>query len=290
MRIANVRGRLSLVDGSLAVDVESASGGTFSADPAAVFARWDEFATWVVERDVAQDPAAAAFEARDLGAPSPGARQVFGIGLNYADHAAEAGLPVPEQPVVFTKFASSVTGPVTDVELAGDSVDWEAELVVVMGRGGRHIDIADAPARIAGYTVGQDVSERTVQWQGQPAQFSMGKSFSGFAPTGPVLVTLDEFADPARLQISCAITDVTGITTTMQNGSTDQLIFSIPDLVSRLSQVVELLPGDLIFTGTPPGIGAARTPPRFLAAGEVLSTEIEGIGKLTQRFVSVART
>jgi len=288
MRIANVRGRLSLVDGSLAVDVESASGGRFSADPAAVFARWDEFTTWAAERDVTQDPAATTFDAGDLGAPSPGARQVFGIGLNYADHAAEAGLPVPEQPVVFTKFASSVTGPVTDVELVGDTVDWEAELVVVIGRGGRHIDIADDPARIAGYTAGQDISERTVQWQGQPAQFSIGKSFAGFAPTGPVLVTLDELADPDRLRISCAIADVTGITTTMQDGSTDQLIFSIPDLVSRLSEVVELLPGDLIFTGTPPGVGAARTPPRFLAAGEVLVTEIEGIGQLIQRFVTAA--
>lgn len=288
MRIANVRSRLSLVDGSLAVDVELASAGRFSADPAAVFPRWDEFRTWAAERDVTQDPPAATFDAGDLGAPSPGARQVFGIGLNYADHAAEAGLPVPEQPVVFTKFASCVTGPVTDVELSGDTVDWEAELVVVIGRGGRHIGIDDASASIAGYTAGQDLSDRTVQWQGQPAQFSLGKSFAGFAPTGPALVTLDELHDPARLHISCAITDDAGTTTTMQDGSTDQLIFSIPDLVSRLSDVVELLPGDLIFTGTPPGIGAARTPPRFLAAGEVLVTEIEGIGKLTQRFVTAA--
>lgn len=286
MRIANVRGRLSLIEGSLAVDVESASGGEFGADPAAVFARWDEFAAWAAERDVALDPSAATFDVSDLGAPSPGARQVFGIGLNYADHAAEAGLPIPEHPLVFTKFASSVTGPVTEVELVGDTVDWEAELVVVIGRGGRHIDVADTPAHIAGYTAGQDISERTVQWQGQPAQFSIGKSFAGFAPTGPVLVTLDELDDPERLHLSCAITDASGATTTMQSGSTEQLIFSIPDLISRLSEVVELLPGDLLFTGTPPGIGAARTPPRFLAAGEVLTTEIEGIGRLIQRFVA----
>ncbi len=288
MRIANVRGRLSLVDGSLAVDVDSASGGEFSADPAAVYARWQEFKAWATHQDVAQSPAAAAFDPGDLGAPSPGARQVFGIGLNYADHAAEAGLPIPEHPLVFTKFASSVTGPVTEVELVGDTVDWEAELVVVIGRGGRRIDVADAPAHIAGYTVGQDLSERTVQWQGQPAQFSVGKSFAGFAPTGPVLVTLDEFDDPSRLQISCAITDVDGSTLTVQNGSTDQLIFSIPELISRLSDVVELLPGDLIFTGTPPGIGAARKPPRFLVAGEVLTTEIESIGRLVQRFIPAA--
>lgn len=289
MRIANVRDRLSLVEGSMAVDVESASAGQFSADPAAIFARWDEFAAWATERDVTQDPAGTMFQAGDLGAPSPGARQVFGIGLNYADHAAEAGLPVPDQPLVFTKFASCVTGPVTDVELSGDTVDWEAELVVVIGRGGRHIDVVDAPSHIAGYTAGQDLSDRTVQWRGEPAQFSIGKSFAGYAPTGPVVLTLDELPDPARLRISCAITDVDGNTTTMQDGSTHQLIFSIPELVSRLSAVVELLPGDLIFTGTPPGIGAARTPPRFLTAGEVLVTEIEGIGKLTQRFVPAAQ-
>ena len=286
MRIANVRGRLSLVDGSQAIDVESASAGRFGADPAAIFARWDEFSSWAGGRHVAGDPAASSFDDGDVGAPSPGARQVFGIGLNYADHAAEAGLPLPEQPLVFTKFASSVTGPVTEVALVGDTVDWEAELVVVIGRGGRFIDIADAPSRIAGYTAGQDLSERTVQWQGQPAQFSIGKSFAGFAPTGPVLVTADELTDPQRLRISCAITEVSGATTTMQDGSTDQLIFSIPELVSRLSNVVELLPGDLIFTGTPPGVGAARKPPRFLAVGEVLVTEIEGIGRLTQRFVA----
>ena len=286
MRIANVRGRLSLVVGSSAVDVESASAGTFGADPAAIFARWDEFAAWADQRNVAEDPAATPFAEGDLGAPSPSARQVFGIGLNYADHAAEAGLPTPENPLVFTKFASCVTGPVTDVPLAGDTVDWEAELVVVIGRGGRDIDAADAIAHVAGYTVGQDLSERTVQWQGQPAQFNLGKSFAGFAPTGPALVTLNEFADPHRLRIGCAITDVAGATTTMQDGSTDQLIFTVPEIVSRLSHVVELLPGDLIFTGTPPGVGAARKPPRFLAAGETLVTEIEGIGSLTQRFVA----
>jgi 2,4-diketo-3-deoxy-L-fuconate hydrolase len=289
VRIATIRGRLSLVDGPVAVDVETASEGTFSADPAAIYARWDEFSTWAADRSVADDPEAESFDERDLGAPSPGARQVFGIGLNYADHAAESGLPIPEHPVVFTKFASSVTGPVTDVVLAGETVDWEAELVVVIGRGGRHIAVADAHEHVAGYTAGQDLSERTVQWQGQPAQFSIGKSFAGFAPTGPVLATLDEFADADRLRISCTITDPAGASTVVQDGSTEQLIFSVPEIISRLSDVVELLPGDLIFTGTPPGVGAGMKPPRFLVEGELLVTEIDGIGRLTQRMVA-ART
>ena len=285
MRIANIRGRLNLVEGSVAVDVEAASGGTFSADPAAIYARWDDFADWAAAHTVADDPQATAFTERDLDAPSPRARQVFGIGLNYADHAAEAGLPIPENPVVFTKFASAVTGPVTDVTLPGETVDWEAELVVVIGRGGRHIVAQDAHAHIAGYTVGQDLSERTVQWQGNPAQFSIGKSFAGFAPTGPVLATLDEFADPNCLRLSCVITGREGMSTTVQDGCTDQLIFSVPEIISRLSAVVELLPGDLVFTGTPPGVGAGIKPPRFLVEDDVLVTEIEGIGRLTQRFV-----
>ncbi len=169
--------------------------------------------------------------------------------------------------------------------LPGATVDWEAELVVVIGHGGRHIAASDARAHIAGYTVGQDLSERTVQWQGQPAQFSIGKSYEGFAPTGPVVVTLDEFADPDRLRISCTITDRDGKATAVQDGHTDQLIFSVPEIISRLSEVVELLPGDLIFTGTPPGVGAGMKPPRFLVDGDVLVTEIEGIGRLVQRLV-----
>jgi 2,4-didehydro-3-deoxy-L-rhamnonate hydrolase len=288
MRIANLKGRLSLIEGSVAVDVETASGGTFDADPAAVYARWVEFSRWADGYAVAGDPQATTFDERDLGAPSPGARQVFGIGLNYADHAAEAGLPIPEHPVVFTKFASSVTGPVTDVALPGTTVDWEAELVVVIGRGGRNIATEDAHTHVAGYTAGQDISERTVQWQGQPAQFSIGKSYAGFAPTGPVLVALDEFASPDRLRISCTITDPTGTSTAVQDSFTDQLIFSVAEIISRLSDVVELLPGDIIFTGTPPGVGSGMKPPRFLVDGDVVVTEIEGIGKLRQRMVAPA--
>ena len=286
MRIANNNGRLALVSGQHILDVETASGGTFAADPMAVFARWGELQAWAGGIDIAGHPDASPLAEATLGAVSPRPRQVIGIGLNYADHAAESGLPLPEKPVVFTKFSSSVAGPDVDVPLPGDSVDWEAELVVVIGAGGRHIAAADARSRIAGYTVGQDLSERTVQWQDQPPQFSIGKSFENFAPTGPVIVTLDEFADASVLAISATIVGADGSETRVQHGSTDQLVFSVEELVVRLSEIVELLPGDLIFTGTPPGVGAGRTPKRFLVAGETLVTEIEGIGKITQRFVA----
>lgn len=286
MRIANLSNRLVLVEGALALDVQSASEGRFASDPALVFAEWDAFRAWATAIDVTGRGDAVEFDAATLGAPSPRPPQVIGVGLNYADHAAEAGLDIPDQPVVFTKFASALAGPDVDVHLPGDTVDWEAELVVVIGRGGRDIPAAEARDRIAGYTVGQDLSERTVQWQGQPAQFSIGKSFENFAPTGPVIVTLDEFSDPDNLRLSATIFGADGTATRVQDGATDKLIFPISDLISRLSRIIELLPGDVVFTGTPPGVGAGMNPKRFLIAGETLVTEIEGIGTITQRFTA----
>ncbi|WP_223695308.1 fumarylacetoacetate hydrolase family protein [Leifsonia poae] len=264
--------------------MERASEGAFASEPEGVFARWRELTEWARDVDVAGHPDSIAYGPFELGAPSPRPQQVFGIGLNYADHAEESGLAIPEHPVVFTKFASSVTGPDADVRLPGDTVDWEAELVVVIGAPGRRIAAGDALDHVAGFTVGQDLSERTVQWQGSPAQFSVGKSFEAFAPTGPVIVTLDEFDDPDSLAITTDITAADGTRTRVQQSRTDQLIFSVSDLVSRLSEVVELRPGDLIFTGTPSGVGAGMAPPRFLQAGDTVTTEIEGIGTITQRF------
>lgn len=286
MRIANLSGRLVLVEGDLALDVETASSGAFGSDPAAVFDRWAEFTAWADAVAVTAAAGATTFAAADLRAPSPRPRQVIGVGLNYADHAAEAGLPIPEQPVVFTKFASAIAGPDISVRLPGDTVDWEAELVVVIGRGGRSIPVAEAWERIAGLTIGQDLSERTVQWQGTPAQFSMGKSFEGFAPIGPAIVSVDEFIDPDRLAISTTILGEDGTATRVQDSSTAQLIFPVAELVSRLSETIELLPGDVIFTGTPPGVGAGMKPNRYLVAGETLVTEIEGIGRITQRLAA----
>lgn len=289
MRIANNAGRLALVHNDKILDVEQASGGTFAADPMEAFARWDELVAWADSVEVDTHPDASALSDAALDAPSPRPRQVLGIGLNYADHAAESGLALPEHPLVFTKFSSSVAGSDVEVILPGATVDWEAELVVVIGKGGRHIPVTEARSHVAGFTVGQDLSERTVQWQGEPAQFSMGKSFENFAPIGPVIVTLDEFADPDRLTLTTTIVGADGTETEVQNGNTDQLIFGVDELIARLSETIELLPGDLIFTGTPPGVGAGRDPKRFLISGETLNTEIAGIGRITQRFVGDPR-
>jgi len=190
---------------------------------------------------------------------------------------------------VFTKFASSLAGPESTVRVSGDQMDWEAELVVVIGVGGRRIPTSTAWDHVAGLTVGQDLSDRTVQWWGPPAQFSLGKSFEGFAPVGPAVVTLDELSEDHNrddLRIICAVQDAPdGEHRILQDGSTSSLIFPVPEIISRLSEIVELYPGDLIFSGTPAGVGMGLTPPQYLRAGQTLTTEIEGLGTIRQRLV-----
>lgn len=284
MRIANLSGRLVLVRGDLvrgdrAVDVERASGGEFAADPQAVYARWSEFRAWAAAADL---PAGEPFEARDLGSPTPAPAQVFGIGLNYRDHVGESGFAVPEGlPPVFTKFRASISGPVTEVRLpAGGHTDWEVELVVVIGAEARDVPAEKAWEHVAGLTVGQDLSERITQFEGPAAQFSLGKSLPGFAPTGPWLVTPDEFADPDDLALRCTLNGEV-----VQASRTSELIFPVSALVSRLSAALPLYPGDVVFTGTPAGVGFGRDPQVWLAPGDVLVSEVEGIGSLRQTFV-----
>ena len=288
MLIANLAGRLSLLQDHLALDVERASDGEFGPDPQAAYEDWATFSTWASGVQVDGHALAVRFAQRDLGPPVPRPSQVFAIGLNYADHAAEADLQVPEHLVVFTKFASCLTGADVDVRLSGDRVDWEAELVVVIGRGGRDVPVADAWSRVAGLCVGQDLSDRTVQSRGAPAQFSMGKSFAGYGPVGPAVVTLDALAghDVDALRITCEVVDQDGAAPrVLQDGSTADMVFDVPELVSRLSAVVDLHPGDLIFTGTPAGVGLGRDPQEFLRPGQVLTTRIEGVGAIRQRLV-----
>jgi 2-keto-4-pentenoate hydratase/2-oxohepta-3-ene-1,7-dioic acid hydratase in catechol pathway len=286
VRIANLSGRLVLLSGDRALDVEQASDGRFSSDPQSVYERWSEFAQWAATQDAANG---AQYETHDLGPAVPRPPQVFAIGLNYASHAGESGLNIPENPMVFTKFVSSFTGADVEVELMGDTVDWEVELVAVIGEGGRGITEQDAWDHVAGLTIGQDISDRTVQFWGEPAQFSIGKSLKGFAPIGPAVVTLDELAtiaDRSDLSIGCTLTRADGSTEVLQYGRTRDMIFSVPSLISRLSALVELLPGDVIFTGTPEGVGLGRTPRVYLEPGQSVTSEIEGLGSIRQRFVA----
>lgn len=283
MRIYNVAGRLVLsLDGRAGADVETASGGRFSADVQAIYGQWDEFIRWAAAYS---GPSPVPVENDQLGPPVPRPPQVFGIGLNYRDHAAESGLELPQRPMVFTKFPASVTGPHGAITRPPGSVDFEAELVVVIGRRAEHVPAGRAWEHVAGLTAGQDLSERELQFAGPPPQqFSMGKSFAGFAPIGPALVTAEELPDPGDLELGCLVNGEQ-----MQKGRTSDMIFTIPQLIESLSSVVPLLPGDLIFTGTPSGIGWARTPRRLLQAGDELVTWVSGIGEMRHHFIEPAR-
>ncbi|MEU8798583.1 fumarylacetoacetate hydrolase family protein [Spirillospora sp. NPDC048819] len=280
MRTANLSGRLVLLVDGLAVDVERAGDGRFTADPQAVYQRWGEFRSWAAS---ARLPEGVAFDPSDLGSPAPAPRQLLAVGLNYRDHAAESGFTLPEGlPPVFTKFATSITGPVTEVTLPpGGSTDWEVELVAVIGQQCRNVAQVGVWGRIAGVTIGQDLSERITQMSGPAPQFSLGKSLPGFTPMGPCLVTPEEFADIDDLELRATIDGEE-----VQKGRTRDLIFSVPALVSRLSALLPLLPGDVLFTGTPAGVGWGREPQRFLHPGEELVSTIDGIGELRQRFIA----
>lgn len=276
MRIANLGGRLVLVTAEeTAVDVETASAGRFGPDPMSAFADWDLFREWAATVDAA----GAVFDRAELGPPVPRPPQIFAIGVNYREHAEEAGYPPDSLPVTFTKFVSSLTGPAATVALPEGNVDWEVELVVAIGVGGHDIRRADAWEHVAALTIGQDLSERLAQMAGQRPQFSLAKSHPGFSPTGPWLVTPDELDDPADLAISCTLDGEI-----LQESRTSRMIYDIPELIARLSAIVTLLPGDIIFSGTPSGVGNARTPKRFLQPGEILTSTIEGLGELTTRF------
>jgi 2-keto-4-pentenoate hydratase/2-oxohepta-3-ene-1,7-dioic acid hydratase in catechol pathway len=210
--------------------------------------------------------------------PVPAPQKCLCIGLNYRDHAIETNAPIPTEPVVFNKFPTALIGHGDSICLPKISkqVDFEAELVVVIGKAGRWIPVEQAMEHVFGYTCGHDVSAR--DWQkGRPGgQWLLGKTFDTFGPIGPCLVTSREVTDPGQLRIRMVINDVVA-----QDSSTDQLIFDIPTLIAHLSQIMTLTAGDLLFTGTPPGVGMARTPPVFLQHGDTCSVEIEHIGTLT---------
>lgn len=276
MRLATIDGRLVLIRDGRALDVHRHSDGRLPADPVAALARTDALR----ELDANADWAAAVpVKDDELGPPVPHPRQVFAVALNYRPHAEEAGFRAPESPLLFTKFPSCIAGPVTTVTLPPGKPDWEIEVVAVIGAGGHRIAREDAWDAVAGLTVGQDLSERVVQSSGTPAQFSLGKSFPGFGPTGPVVVTPDEFPDRDDIGFECRLGDEI-----VQHGRTSQMIFPVDDLVARISAVCPLLPGDLIFTGTPAGVGNRRTPPRYLQPGETLVSTVEGIGEIRQTF------
>lgn len=276
-RMINVAGRSALEADGAYHDLATLSGDPSLADPMVAVARFDDLHA-LAGKAAGRRPEGEVAKAK-LEAPVPTPRQVFAIGLNYSDHAVESGMALPPAPLTFTKFPSSISGPHDEVPLTGEMVDWEVELVAVVGRACRNVAREEAWDALAGLTLGQDISDRAVQLTGAPPQFSLGKSFTGFSPIGPALVSVDAFASREDIAISCAVNGEE-----VQSSSSRHMIFDVATLVAYLSSICELYPGDVIFTGTPDGVGMGRG--RFLKPGDVLTSEAEVIGSLRNSCVA----
>ncbi|WP_327743202.1 fumarylacetoacetate hydrolase family protein [Streptomyces europaeiscabiei] len=281
MKLANLAGRPVLVRGERALDIADASKGAIEPRPEVLsdLSLHEELRALAERVDEADWKP---FEPSDLGRVAKPYKAI-GVALNYRAHAEESNLPVPDEPSVFAKFASSVVGPYDAivVEPQYDKVDYEAELVVVMGRVGKNISEADAWSYVAGVTAGQDVSDRREQWRKPINQFTLPKSYDTFSPIGPYLVTVDEFEDPDDIEVAGWVDELE-----VQRGRTSDLIFPVPALIAWLSKRVTFEPGDLIFTGTPAGCGVRRTPRLYLTEGKVLRTEVTGVGTMVNPVVA----
>ena len=282
MRIANVAGRAKLLVDDRLVDINEVSGGQFSADPMQLIPALDELARrksdWPLGTGV---PMAGA----RLGPPVPRPSKILAAAGNYREHIAEDGgaRVVDEgEPNLFARLPSALAGPFDAIEIPPGRVhvDWEAELVVVIGSRAKRISENEAWSHVAGVMCGQDISDRDEQRRGSQ-QFTMAKSFDTYAPVGPFLVTVDELDDRDDIRLECFLNGEQ-----VQSGSTRELIFSIPTLISWASKIATLEPGDLFFTGTPAGVGAFRDPPRWLRPGDELRTNIVGVGEIESRVTS----
>jgi 2-keto-4-pentenoate hydratase/2-oxohepta-3-ene-1,7-dioic acid hydratase in catechol pathway len=278
--LGNLEGRaVAVYSGDRYLDIASVSQGRFSHDPMRVLEEWDEFISWAQEQEQELSHSSPVDRAK-LGPPVPRPAQIFAIGLNYSEHAQEAGYDTSGLPQVFTKFQSSLSGPEATVEVTSPRLDFEVELVVTIGRSIYQSSEESAWSAVAGLMVGQDFSARDIQLAGTAPQWSLGKSYRNFGPTGPYLVPLSQIDNPNDLALSCQLNKET-----VQDARTSQMIWSVPELIARLSSVCTLYPGDLIFTGTPAGVGNRRKPPLYLRSGDTLTSTIESVGSFTNHFI-----
>ena len=273
---ANINDRSALVQGEAFFDLATITNGAVSSDAMEAIQNTDLLHHYATQLDD-YESSGLIVEA-NVSAPIPRPRNSFGVGLNYQLHVEEAASKTPNTPMVFTKFPSSICGPTDDVIMRSDECDYEGELLVVIGKDGKDITKDEAWSHILGLSVGQDFSDRGVQYKDQPAQFNLGKSFDTFGPTGPHLVSTDSFTDPSDLEIS---TSVNG--EVRQRDRTSNMIFDIPTLISYISSVTALTVGDIIFSGTPEGVGFRNG--SFLKDGDIVETTIEGIGTMRNRCV-----
>lgn len=281
LRLANLKGRAQFIVGDItsprAIDVATASNNSLSADPMQCFAHWDTLKKLSATLDT---NSGTAISIADLSCPVPQPRQMFAVGLNYRKHAAEMGSPLPPLPLVFAKFQSSLNSPTGNIEILSDTVDYESELVIVVGKGGRHINEDQAWNHVAGLCVGQDVSDRGLQYMGTPPQFSLGKSRVGYSPIGPWVTDMSNNDKRDDLQLGCTVNGEQ-----RQDTQTSDMIFGIAHIVAYMSTIVELFPGDVIYTGSPFGVGHGRKPQVYLKPGDVVETTLEGVGTITNRCI-----
>ena len=268
---ANVNSRACLINDEDFYDINRLSQDAVSADPMIALADID--ALHQISGSLGDHEPDGSLSEAKLGPPSPRPRNSFGVGLNYKDHAEESKMDLPESPVIFSKFPSCSVGPFADIELRATRGDYEAELVVVIGRAVRDVSTDDAWSHVAGVTAGQDISDRKLQLGARPPQFGLGKSRDTYGPTGPLLLSPDSFPDADDLHLTCEING-----DLRQDARTRDLIFDVSFLVSYLSEVMTLIPGDLIFTGTPAGVGMPDK--RFLVPGDVITTTVDGVGSM----------
>jgi 2-keto-4-pentenoate hydratase/2-oxohepta-3-ene-1,7-dioic acid hydratase in catechol pathway len=271
---------IGVVDGETIRSISRAAPA-LAQDMIALIAAWPT-AEREVRRIAAEAPTIALDQVR-LKAPIPRPGKIMAIGLNYADHIAESNMGTPEHQTWFAKAATATNGPFDDVEVprGSQAVDYEAEMVAIIGKGGRHISRADAPGAVFGLCCGNDVSERA--WQLRTTQWVVGKSFDTHAPFGPWITTLDEAADPSGRELRCLVNGEV-----RQHSNTRHLVFDVWAQVEELSKAMTLETGDVIYTGTPGGVGMAMKPPVFLKAGDVVRVEIEGLGAIENRFTAEA--
>ena len=270
-KLANISGRAALVEGENYYDLETISNGDFNKDTSSALN--DLNGLKKLSSTLSEADPTGQLKDVEIGSPISAPKNCYAVGLNYRNHAEEAGMEIPSVPMVFTKHTTCLVGPNVNIEMRSDHVDYEAELVAVIGMSGKDISKDKAWDHVAGLCAGQDISDRTVQFSSKPAQFNLGKSFDTFGPMGPYLISPDGLEDKDSLNIECKVNEEM-----RQKDNTSDLIFNVPSIISYLSEIVTLNTGDVIFTGTPGGVGVMEG--KFLKEGDTITTSIEGIGTL----------
>lgn len=278
-KLANIKGRAALLNEESFYDLEEISNGNLSHDSTKALFHLEELGE--LSKNLNDLEATGNISEAEFDAPVSFPKNCYAVGLNYRNHAEEANMAIPEVPMIFTKHTSCLVGASADVEMRSNYVDYEAELVVVIGLSGKDISKDNAWNHVAGLCVGQDISDRPAQFASTPPMFNLGKSFDTFGPMGPALVSPDSLPNKENLVIECKVNDEI-----RQNDNTDDLIFDVPTIISYLSEIVTLNTGDVIFTGTPGGVGVTQG--KFLKDGDIITTSIEGLGTLTNKCVRVS--